>query len=152
MLTRKGIPLLPLFHGIGSPAFSVPASHLAYRLLLASSSAVALGSRILKPIRPDTPNFVKSGFVTWWRPVGTTAASPNLVSSTNQDYPCFCSLPYPSPASAPSHSVPKSTGTFSSQPRCGIGLHVPTPTLRSSYGDKAGKGRPMLTLSWGEFI
>lgn len=147
-LTKKGIPLLPLFHRMGSPACSAPVSHLAYRLLLAPSSPIALGPRILETIRLRHSQLPQKWICNWWRPVGAAAASHILVSSTNQDYPHFCSLPYPPPPT-PSHSVPKSTGTFSSWPRCGIGFHFPTPALRRSYGDKAGRGCPMLTLSWG---
>lgn len=125
-LTKKGIPLLPLFHRMGSPACSAPVSHLAYRLLLAPSSPIALGPRILETIRLRHSQLPQKWICNRWQPVGAAAASHILVSSTNQDYPHFCSLPYPPPPHPPT-LFQNPLGPLA--PGLGVGLDFISPPL-----------------------
>lgn len=124
-LTRKGIPLLPLFHQMGSPACSAPASHLAYRLLLAPSSPVALGHGILETIRLRHSQLPQKWICNQWRPVGAAAASHILVSSTNQDYPTsvlYLTLPPTPPTLFQNPLGPLAPGL-------GVGLDFISPPL-----------------------
>ena len=127
---------------------SAPAPPLAYRLLLASSSAVWDPGSSSWLSSDAHPQIRQKWICNLWRPVGVAAASRNLVSLNNQGQPRASVLCLPSPAPAPTPNAPphpqfqNPRGPLASSLCTGLGFLSQPRLLRSSSGDKAAWASP----------